>query len=68
MLSWCLWKEAKDATKDFLSVFQYCHCQRDSISLLKEVLVGDDMRKLDVKSCSQLLAMETVKVIFIIHC
>ena len=53
---------------EFPSVFQYCQSQRDFISSLIEVTVGNDMRELDVKSCSQLLTVETVKVMFIIHC
>ena len=51
----------------FLSVFQYCQSQRDFISLLVEVTVINDMRELDVKSCFQLLTVETVKVMFIIQ-
>ena len=68
LLNWCLWMEAKDVTKEFSSFFQYCQSQRDFISSLIEVTVGNGMRKLDVKSCSQLLTVETVKVMFIIHC
>ena len=55
-------------TKVFPSVVQYCHIQRDSISLLADVIVGNDMRQLDAKSCSQMLTVETVKVMFIIYC
>ena len=68
LLNWCLWMEAKDVTKEFSSFFQYCQSQRDFISSLIEVTVGNGMRELDVKSCSQLLTVETVKVMFIIHC
>ena len=68
LLSWCLWMEAKDVTKVFPSVVQYCHIQRDSISFLTDVIVGNDMTELDAKSCSQMLTVETVKVMFIIHC
>ena len=54
-------------TKDFRSVFQYCQNQRHFISSLIEVAVGNDMRELDMKRCSQLLTVKTVKVMFIIH-
>ena len=61
--------EAKNLTKEFPSAFQYCQSQRDFINSLIEVTVGkNDMRELDVKSCSQLLTVENVKVMFIIHC
>ena len=36
--------------------------------MLVEVTVINDMRELDLKSFSQLLTVETVKVMFIIHC
>ena len=55
-------------TKEFSSFFQYCQSQRDFNSSLIEVTVGNGMRELDVKSCSLLLTVETVKVMFIIHC
>ena len=54
-------------TKEFPSVFRYCQSQRDLISSLIEVIVGVDMRELDVKNCSQMLMVEPVKVIFIKH-
>ena len=60
--------EAKDVTKEFPSAFQYFQSQRGFISLLIEVTVRDDMSEFDMKSCSQLLTVETVKVMFIIHC
>ena len=55
-------------TKYFLYVFQYCQSERDFISLLIDVIVGNDMRELDVKSWSQYLTEKTVKAMFIIHC
>ena len=55
-------------TNEFPSVFRYCQSQRDLISSLIEVIVGDDMRELDVKNCSQMLMVETAKIIFIKHC
>ena len=55
-------------TKEFPSAFQYFQSQRGFISLLIEVTVRDDMSEFDMKSCSQLLTVETVKVMFIIHC
>ena len=59
---------AKDVAKEFPSVFQYGQSQRDFINSLIEVTFRNDMRKLDVKSCSQLLTVETVKVKLIIYC
>ena len=59
--------EMKNVTKEFPSVFRYCQSQRDLISSLIEVIVGVDMRELDVKNCSQMLMVEPVKVIFIKH-
>ena len=41
---------------------------RDFISLLIDVIVGNDMRELDVKSYTQYLTEKTVKAMFIIHC
>ena len=67
LLSWCLWMEAKDVTKEFPSAFQYCQSQTDFINSLIEITVRNDMRELDVKTCSQLLTLETLKVMFIIH-
>ena len=58
----------KNVTKEFPSVFQYCQNQRDFISSLLEVTFGNDMREFDVKGCSHFLIVETVKVMFIIHC
>ena len=58
----------KYVTKQFPPVLRYCQSQRDFVSSLIEVTVANDMRELDVKSCSQLLTVETVKVMFIIHC
>ena len=55
-------------TKEFLSVFQYGQSQKDFISSLIEVTFRNSMRKLNVKSCSQLLTVETVKIKFIIYC
>ena len=37
------------------------------ISSLIEAPVGNNMIELDVKSCSQLLTVETLKVMFIVH-
>ena len=54
--------------KELPSVFKYCQSQREFISSLIEVTVKNDKRELDVKSCSQLLTIETVKVMLIIHC
>ena len=54
--------------KEFPSVFQNCQGQRDFIGSLIEVTVRNDMMELDVKSCSQLSRVETVKVMFIIYC
>ena len=59
---------AKDVAKEFPSVFQYGQSQKDFINSLVEVTFRNDMRKLDVKSCSQLLTVETVKVKLIIYC
>ena len=67
MMSWCLWMKTKNLTKELLSDFQYCQSQRNFISSLTEVTVGNKMRELEVKSCSQLLTVKTVKVMFIIH-
>ena len=66
--SWCLWMKTKDMTKEFPSVLQYWQYQRNLISSLIKVPIGNDMRELDVKSCSQLGTVETVKIMFIIHC
>ena len=55
-------------TKEFPSVFQYCQSKMNFISLLIEVPIGNEMREHDVKNFSQLLRVETVKVMFIIHC
>ena len=54
--------------KELSSVFKYYQTQGEFISSLIEVTVGNGKRKLDVKSCSQFLTVETVKVMLIIHC
>ena len=42
--------EAKNLTKEFPSVFQYCQRQRDFISLLIDVIIVND--ESDMFSCS----------------
>ena len=54
--------KTNDLIKEFASNFQDCQIQRHFNSLLIEITVGNDVRELDVKSCSQLLTVETVKV------
>ena len=60
--------KTKNVTKAFFSAFQCCKSQIGFISPLREVTVGNYAWELDLKSSSQLLTIETVRVMFIIYC
>ena len=59
--------KTNDVTEEFPSAFQFCKSQINFISSLIVVTVGNDVQELDARSCSQLLMVETVKVMLIIH-